>query len=179
MAATIIIVALRVAKPPNPAYPPDSTGDHGTLGFMLAAGGLGFASVSVGMTSVSNCCNKSAEKGPKRRVLRYIPMYFDLIFIGLAIGAIIVSRQTLASRLPLPSLLPLIMARLTSLSLQSAKNNLGDEGTHCLENMGTYQGCVILMVTIVMTALGASTALVCSILECLRIRQWKKTLRNG
>lgn len=71
------------------------------------------------------------------------------------------------------------MARLTSRVLQYAKPNLGDGGTHCLENMGTYQGCVMLMVAVVMTALGAFMALICVVLELLRIREWKKTSWGG
>lgn len=95
MFADILVVSLRLARPPDPAYPPGATGDHGTLAFMLVAGGFGFASIVVGIIALCNCFNKSAEKGPKRRVVRYIPMFVDVIFMGLVVGAIIVSRETL------------------------------------------------------------------------------------
>lgn len=69
----------------------------------------------------------------------------------------------------------LVVTRLTGGSLQYATTNLGDGGAHCNANMGTYQGCVMLMVIMVVTGVGALTAVTLCVMELIRIRRWRKT----
>lgn len=70
------------------------------------------------------------------------------------------------------------METLTSGLVQYAIKNLDDGGTQCFANMSTYQGCVVLLVAVVMTGLGAIMALLCIPLELLRIKEYKNTSRN-
>ncbi|KAH8758885.1 hypothetical protein F5883DRAFT_146023 [Diaporthe sp. PMI_573] len=136
----------RLVKPPVPAYPPGGTGDHGTLPFIIVAGILGIVSVIFGLFSQCNCFNKIAEKGHKCRFFRYISLCLDFIYAAIAGGA-----------------------------MTHAVINLGEGGTQCFANMGTYQGCAILMGAAVLTGLGALMALICFILELCRIKKWKNT----
>lgn len=67
------------------------------------------------------------------------------------------------------------MTRLISGSLQYTHSNLGDTGMQCYANMSTNQGCVKLVVAMVMILPGALAAFICACLEGKRIRNRKGT----
>jgi len=167
--------AARLVKPPVPVYPPGGTGDHGTLPFMIVAGILGIVSVVFGLFSQCDCFNKIAEKGHKRRFFRYTSLCLDFIYAAIAGGAMAVSKRHLVVWDSTHFPYSLVTAILTSGMVQHAVINLGEGGTQCFANMGTYQGCAILMGAAVLTGLGALMALICFILELCRIKKWKNS----
>lgn len=169
-AAAAGIMGRRIFSPPNPAYPPNATGDGGAVPFLFTVGVLGAITAFIGGLSACNCFNRLANKGSKRRFFRYTSPCVDAIFFMLAVGALVVSRETPTLGLPLRSPF-LLMARLTSGLLQVAILHLGAGATDCLANMGTYQGCVMLMVAIVMVCLGGVMAFACF---CMEIRRTKR-----
>lgn len=64
-AAAAGIMGRCIFNPPNPAYPPDSTGDHGAAPFLFTVAILGVTTAVIGGFSACNCSNRLANKGSK------------------------------------------------------------------------------------------------------------------
>lgn len=89
------LATLSVLPSKNITYPPGGTGGHSELLFILAAGSLGIISSLFGFSSsfeCYDCLNRMADNGDKRRVFRYTTVYIDVISVGIAAGAIAVSK---------------------------------------------------------------------------------------
>lgn len=97
---------------PAPEYPPTATGDHGAVAFLFTVVVLGAIDILIGFISVRNFFDKLAEKGHKRRFLRYTSFYVDVIYMGFVAGSLAVSRDNPSRGLPLHSPHP-FMSRLT------------------------------------------------------------------
>lgn len=166
----------------HPDYPPSGTGDQGTLPLIFAAASLGVISFSVGLVSLLGLFTCVADKVDRRCFLEYTALLFDMIFVGIAIFAVVVSKDTPQCVTPHhPPLLnlSLVMARLTSGSLQRTEHNLGDHGMQCYANMGSYQGCMKLLVAMIMIIPGIITAIVSFWLEYRRVKKRNEASWNG
>lgn len=89
------LMIVLVAQKPAPAYPPGGKGDHGLVPFLILTGALGI--VSSAMSFLSNrscwyCLDRIADKGLKRRALRYMTVYIDVLFMAIAGSALFVSK---------------------------------------------------------------------------------------
>lgn len=171
-AATAAVMMALQWKPPTPAYPPTSAGDNGAVSFLFTVGVLGGITAFIGGLSACNCFNRLAKKGPKRRFLRYTSPCVDVIFLALAAGAIAVSTYTHSLGFSLHPFC-ILMPRLIGWVLQLARKDLDAGATDCLANLGTYQGCTMLMVAVVMVGLGGLMAFICCVLETCRIKKRK------
>lgn len=180
MGVAIGLSAVALITPPNPAYPPTATGDHGALPFIFTAALLGVISLLVGFVSIFGFFNYVAKKGPKRRFFRYTSPCIDIIFVLITPVAMWVSKAPfhlwhhIAFSPPPGEGSSLVIARLTHESFQYTHSNLGDEGTQCYANMGTYKACGMLVVAMVMTGPGALAAVFCAWFESRRIKnRWE------
>lgn len=100
VAVTAFLMAKGIWNPPTPTYPPAAPGDHGTVPFMFVVAALGGITAVAGLASTFGFFNWVVGNGRKCRFFRYTSPCTDLIFIGLAVGAIVVSRDTPSLGLP-------------------------------------------------------------------------------
>lgn len=164
-------------------WPPDAQ-DHELIVFFVLVSTLGITSTLIGFIALGfkyNANDIMSKTGHSFCGCNAITVYFGLIYVAVAAGAIYVSYSNCSLGLGHTLLYFHIHKGGANLDFleQHAIKYLGDAGLRCTgDAMKSYRACAMMLGIAVSTGVGALVALFNAILEALRIRQWNRVLKR-